>query len=95
MTMRFDGYLGFPGGMAEEGENIEASLLRELHEEIALDHNVFSLQPADALLVHINDKTKLALYFYVKEVSFEEIESIRQGILNARDYGTEVMHLIT
>ena len=37
MQMRFDGKLGFPGGLVEPGEDIVAGLNRELVEEINLD----------------------------------------------------------
>lgn len=37
MVMRFDGRLGFPGGLIERHENLEDGLNRELHEEILLD----------------------------------------------------------
>jgi U8 snoRNA-decapping enzyme len=37
MQMRFDGRLGFPGGIVDPGERIVEGLNRELLEEIALD----------------------------------------------------------
>ena len=35
--MRFDGKMGFPGGLVVEGEEVCEGLNRELREEIALD----------------------------------------------------------
>ena len=37
MQVRFDGLLGFPGGLVDPGESVEFGLNRELEEEIALD----------------------------------------------------------
>jgi len=45
MQLRFDGLLGFPGGLIDAGENILEGLNRELREEMALDNGeTFSLQ---------------------------------------------------
>lgn len=41
MQMRFDGYLGFPGGLVDAGETWEEALNRELQEEIGLDLDRF------------------------------------------------------
>ena len=38
MQLRFDGLLGFPGGLIDAGENILEGLNRELREEMALDN---------------------------------------------------------
>lgn len=37
MQMRFDGHIGFPGGLIEPGEEVVHGLIREMHEEINLD----------------------------------------------------------
>ena len=34
MQMRFDGTLGFPGGVVDEGESPEEAVSRELSEEL-------------------------------------------------------------
>ena len=36
MQMRFDGTLGFPGGLVDAGEDPVQGLNREMHEEIGL-----------------------------------------------------------
>jgi U8 snoRNA-decapping enzyme len=36
MQMRFDGVLGFPGGLIEKGEDPVVGLNREMEEEIGL-----------------------------------------------------------
>ena len=42
MQLRFDGLLGFPGGLIDAGENILEGLNRELREEMALDNGKFN-----------------------------------------------------
>ena len=37
MQMRFDGTLGFPGGVVDEGESPEEAVSRELSEELGND----------------------------------------------------------
>ena len=37
LQLRFDGLIGFPGGLVDPGEDIETGLNRELAEEIGLD----------------------------------------------------------
>ncbi|CAH1400209.1 unnamed protein product [Nezara viridula] len=37
MQMRFDGHLGFPGGLVDEGETPEEAVTREMEEEMAMD----------------------------------------------------------
>ena len=36
LQLRFDGLLGFPGGLVDPGENVVKGLNRELQEEINL-----------------------------------------------------------
>jgi len=37
MQMRFDGKLGFPGGMIDQGEDVLPGMNRELVEELAIE----------------------------------------------------------
>ena len=37
VKVRFDGLLGFPGGLVDDGESVEQGLNRELEEEINLN----------------------------------------------------------
>ena len=37
MQMRFDGLIGFPGGLVDPGEDVVQGLNRELKEEMNLD----------------------------------------------------------
>ena len=40
MQMRFDGHVGFPGGLVEAGEEVVHGLIREMEEEINLDSQI-------------------------------------------------------
>ena len=47
MQMRFDGKMGFPGGLIDLGENLVTGLNRELDEEINLDLKKNSIKSDD------------------------------------------------
>lgn len=91
MQVRFDGYIGFPGGVIDEGEDAVFALNRELMEEMHLDLTKFSVKPTDHVISHYNLKTGLKLYFYALEVSMDELKKIETRALNAKDYGSEVL----
>jgi len=50
LQLRFDGLIGFPGGLVDPGEDIETGLNRELVEEIGLDAGLSRL--ASCACVH-------------------------------------------
>ena len=52
MQMRFDGKIGFPGGLIDPGENVVTGLNRELVEEINLDLETHSIKREDFLFFH-------------------------------------------
>lgn len=91
MQVRFDGYIGFPGGIIDEGEDAVFSLNRELKEEMHLDLTKFSVKPCNHVISHFNEKIGLRLYFYALEVSMDELKKIETSALQAKDYGSEVL----
>lgn len=94
MQMRFDGYIGFPGGIIDPTDDSwEDGLNRELKEEIDLDEKYF-VNRNDYFFSSYNDTKKLVLHFYVKEVTEIEYIKIEKDSMNSHDYGTEVLGLI-
>ncbi|KFM62925.1 U8 snoRNA-decapping enzyme, partial [Stegodyphus mimosarum] len=93
MQLRFDGCMGFPGGIIEEGTNIVSGLNRELEEEINLNSKYF-ITDENHLFSHVNFEAKTCYHFYGKEVSKEEFQCIEKNALDARDYGIETFGMI-
>ena len=94
--MRFDGKVGFPGGLVEPNEDIITGLNRELAEEINLDLEKHALTKADFLFCHfipsqndVNKSHKIRMFF-AKEVTKCEYEIIEKRSLDAKDFGFEV-----
>ncbi|KAK3927760.1 U8 snoRNA-decapping enzyme [Frankliniella fusca] len=91
MQMRFDGHVGFPGGLIEPGEEVVHGLIREMHEEINLNPENNKLSEENHVVSHWSPTEKILLHFYVLEVTPEKLTEIEQGALKSHDYGTEVM----
>ena len=93
MQMRFDGKLGFPGGLIDPGENVVTGLNRELLEEINLDLETHSIKREDFLFCHyISDNkdpksSSRIRMFFAKEVTKTEFELIEKRSLDAKEYG--------
>jgi 8-oxo-dGTP pyrophosphatase MutT (NUDIX family) len=92
MQVRFDGYLGFAGGLVDSGEDLETAINRELHEEIGLDLNLFKMMPRHHLVSHLyeTNNKNLVLHFYSLEVSQAKFNKIEKNVLNSIHYGIEV-----
>ncbi|XP_068453822.1 U8 snoRNA-decapping enzyme isoform X2 [Clinocottus analis] len=97
MQMRFDGLLGFPGGIVDPAESLEAGLKRELSEELGVS---LSIQEED----HLNScygpaspssSPRLITHFYAKKMEEEQIRELeRAAVTTATDYGQEVLGMI-
>lgn len=90
MQMRFDGNLGFPGGLVDPGEDRVTALNRELKEEMGLDVSKHAVAEANHVVTHWSVVKRLCLHFYALEVSLPEIYEIEKNSLLAKDYGSEV-----
>ena len=70
VKVRFDGLLGFPGGLVDDGESVEQGLNRELEEEINLNLDEVKITESDLICIQrptINDEDpNLVCYFYAK-----------------------------
>lgn len=93
MQMRFDGRLGFPGGMIDE-KNVDSrtivdGLNKELVEETNLDKKYF-LTKENYCITYRHKETDDCFHFFSKEVSVEDFLEIETNSLKAKDFGKEV-----
>ena len=91
MQMRFDGVIGFPGGLVDAGETPLNGVNREMKEEISLDLDKYAFKESDCISVQLNEKKGLVLHFYLKEVSYDDIVIMERKVLSAEEYGIEVI----
>lgn len=99
MQMRFDGYIGFPGGLVDSGEDQITALNRELLEEMNLDTSTYKVTEENHIVSHYSTKKNICLHFYALEVPEEDIKKIEVKSLSSKDHGSEVRvilrHLVT
>lgn len=93
MQMRFDGILGFPGGLVDPGEDPVLGLNREMHEEIGLDLDKYSFSDTNHAVTFLHEEKKLILHFFIKEVTYDNLKSIEKNCIHAHEYGIEVRHI--
>lgn len=95
MQLRYDGYIGFPGGLIDSGEDFVSAVNRELTEELNLDTALHSISQNDHVISHWNEKLNLTLHFYKLQVTKAELIEIEKRALLAHDYGSEVIIFIS
>ena len=94
MQLRFDGYIGFPGGFIDPTDKSwEDGLNRELNEELNINQK-FHINKSNYLFSSLCKDRQLVLHFYVKEVSYEDFKIIELDSMHSVDFGTEVSGLI-
>ena len=94
MQVRFDGFLGFAGGLIDPGESIEEGLNRELKEEINLDINKIKVTSDDlqeVTMPYSDESSELVCYFYAKKITESQFKEIEIAQLNAIEWGKEVI----
>ncbi|KAJ8004631.1 hypothetical protein DPEC_G00138320 [Dallia pectoralis] len=95
MQMRFDGLLGFPGGLVDPSvETLEEGLSRELWEELGF---TLSVTPKDYLTSCLTPSStpQLATHFYARKMDEQEIREVeRAAATTATDHGHEVMGMV-
>ena len=89
--MRFDGTLGFPGGILDEGETPHHAATRELAEEVG---GVVTVEAGDHVTTSCSPKTGLCLHFFAKQVSLTVLKEMEEGATNSPDWGHEVLGVL-
>ena len=90
MQLRFDGTLGFTGGIADGNETPEQACTRECNEELGVTPSELTITKEDHVITHYSDHTKFCLHFYAKEVSKELFVDLEKKALLSHDWGQEV-----
>ncbi|KAK5610734.1 hypothetical protein CRENBAI_000770 [Crenichthys baileyi] len=102
MQMRFDGLLGFPGGLVDPSEEtLEEGLTRELLEElgvavpVSVEDYVESCFASSHPFTSSSSSSRLILHFYVKKIEEEHIREIEKAAAStAADHGLEVLGMV-
>ncbi|KAM6924415.1 U8 snoRNA-decapping enzyme [Xenentodon cancila] len=102
MQMRFDGLLGFSGGLVNPSEEtLEEGLRRELLEELGLAVPVSAEDLVESCFAPVlsssssSSSSQLILHFYVKKMDEEEIREVEKAAAcTAADHGLEVMGMV-
>ncbi|XP_021374732.1 uncharacterized protein LOC110464043 isoform X2 [Mizuhopecten yessoensis] len=94
MQMRFDGVIGFPGGLVDPGEDPVEAANREMVEEVGLDLTKHSISKDNHITSFFNARKSLVLHFFGLEVTLGEFCDIERRNLQAPDYGSETLGLI-
>jgi len=91
MQLRFDGLLGFPGGLIDSTDHsVVDGLNRELAEEINFDVNRHRVTQNDFVMSCVCSHRKMVTHFYAIEVTAAQYEDIEKRVFTAHDWGFEV-----
>ena len=88
--MRFDGTLGFVGGIIDDGETPETACTRECCEELGIDPSVLLITRDHYLFTHYSDHTKYCLHFFAIEVPYSLYCELEKKCTASKDWGEEV-----
>jgi U8 snoRNA-decapping enzyme len=104
MQVRFDGCIGFPGGMVDEDitgisshqakEKVISAVTRELAEEMNVDFTRHVITKDDYMCTYRHPSKKLFLHFFTFEMSLDSLREIENMALKSMDYGNEVMGIL-
>uniref|UniRef100_A0A1A7YBM3 U8 snoRNA-decapping enzyme n=1 Tax=Iconisemion striatum TaxID=60296 RepID=A0A1A7YBM3_9TELE len=100
MQMRFDGLLGFPGGLVNPSEEtLEAGLSRELLEEVGLAVPISEEDLVETRFAptcsDFKPRSRLIIHFYIKKMEEEQIREVEKAaVCTAVDHGLEVMGMV-
>ena len=90
MQVRFDGTLGFAGGVVNAGESPEEAVGREVAEEVGCAPGLINFTTDDHVITHYFDHTHFCFHFFAKEVSLEQLAQLEADATQATRWGVEV-----
>ena len=90
MQIRFDGTLGFPGGIVDKGETPEVAVNREMCEELGCSPDSCIILEKDHVMSQVSYKTQFCLHFYAKQISLATLQQMERSAIICSDYGSEV-----
>jgi U8 snoRNA-decapping enzyme len=95
LQLRFDGLLGFPGGIVDEDvtdiESIIDALQREMREEI---NYCDPISVEDYFYSYFYKPKKIVSHFFVKQIPLKEAEQLEQSHTKAPDFPRESLGLL-
>ena len=95
MQMRFDGTIGFTGGLIDStDENVCDGLNREFGEEINMNKSKVAFEQMNHLVTHVHHSSRLILHFYLKEISLGLFNEIEKNAVYAKHYGSETLGIM-
>ncbi|XP_064832192.1 U8 snoRNA-decapping enzyme isoform X2 [Oncorhynchus masou masou] len=96
MQMRFDGLLGFPGGLVDPSEeSLEEGLSRELWEELGFSLSVTLEDHVSSCHNPSSSSSHLITHFYARRMEEKEIREVEKAAAStATDHGHEVMGMV-
>ena len=87
MQLRWDGTLGFLGGLVNKGEELIEALVREAKEEFALIIDKKLSKEIKLLSTYADDSINIHCYYL--EVNYEKIKEIQQNSFGAKHFYAE------
>lgn len=93
-VLRFDGYLGFAGGLVDPGETPAQAVNREMREELNVDTSRFSVSEMDHLISFENATKRFACHFYSLRLTLDELRSIEKDVTSSLEYGHETLGVL-
>ena len=94
MQIRFDGTLGFPGGVVDKGETPEVAVNREMCEELGCSPDSCVILETDHVMSQVSYKTRFCLHFYAKQITLATLQQMERSAIVCSDYGSEVYMIV-
>eukprot|EP00744_Colponema_vietnamica_P006416 GILI01009330.1.p1 GENE.GILI01009330.1~~GILI01009330.1.p1 ORF type:complete len:220 (+),score=71.74 GILI01009330.1:77-736(+) len=90
MQMRFDGLIGFPGGLIDAGESAVEGIAREVREETGF-MNFF---PTEAHILSLDEESGNRFYLFSYEMRKDDFMALERSAFEGPDYGLETLGLV-